>query len=153
MMLSARCRVCTHEYGPTQRQIRKHDWICRTCRNAKDQVWRARRKAEGRPVIPTDMPVEYHRAYNAKYYAQPEKRERRNANARTYRSREDVRPKALARLAVRNALRRGELHKEPCARCGASRVEAHHCDYSQPLVVAWLCADHHRQEHQKAEGR
>ena len=150
--MTAVCRVCRAGYTPTPNQIRKHDWICKTCRSENDRAWRVRRKAEGRPVIATEMPVEYHRAYNAAYYAKPEKRERRNVIMKAYRSRAEVRPKALARLAVRNALRRGELQKQPC-QCGTTRVQAHHSDYSQPLVVTWLCADCHRRKHAKAEGR
>ncbi len=147
------CRVCKNRFEPTPNQLRNSDFICKPCRNANDKKWRARRRLEGRPVISTDMPVEYHRAYNARYYSKPEKRERRNDNQRAYAAREGVRPKALARLAVRQAVRRGDLTKGSCAQCGSERVQAHHPDYSQPLMVTWLCAVHHREEHAKAEGR
>jgi ribosomal protein S27AE len=50
-----------------------------------------------------------------------------------------------AQNAVNNAVRDGKLKKEPCAICAASKVHAHHKDYSKPLEVVWLCARcHHR---------
>jgi HNH endonuclease len=56
-------------------------------------------------------------------------------------------PAMVARAAVRNALRRGQIAKQPCTHCGSNNVEAHHTDYSQPLIVTWLCAIHHREVH------
>jgi hypothetical protein len=38
--------------------------------------------------------------------------------------------------------------RQPCERCGGPS-EAHHADYSQPLVVSWLCKAHHRELHRK----
>jgi hypothetical protein len=52
-----------------------------------------------------------------------------------------------ARL-VSEALKRGDLMKQPCEVCGSTmRVEGHHEDYSKPLEVKWLCKLHHRQRH------
>ena len=50
--------------------------------------------------------------------------------------------KVNARKAVSNALRYGKLQKQPCW-CGATKVEAHHEDYSKQLEVIWLCEQHH----------
>ena len=47
-----------------------------------------------------------------------------------------------ARQTVRNAIRKGELKKQPCIVCGAE-AEAHHPDYTKPLDVDWLCRKHH----------
>jgi hypothetical protein len=53
---------------------------------------------------------------------------------------------------VNNAIRAGNLFKEPCEQCGSTdRIHAHHDDYSKPLNVRWLCAVHHRQWHMKNE--
>ena len=49
-----------------------------------------------------------------------------------------------ARLLATYALRRGELVKKPCFRCGAKRSEMHHVDYYDPLNVIWVCRKHHR---------
>lgn len=48
-----------------------------------------------------------------------------------------------ARDAVWSALRSGKLKRKPCEVCGAAKTEAHHLDYSKPLLVRWLCEDHH----------
>lgn len=57
--------------------------------------------------------------------------------------------KAAAHRATYNAMRRGELVRQPCQVCGTTdRVEAHHEDYSKPLVVEWMCRPCHRTEHE-----
>lgn len=55
--------------------------------------------------------------------------------------------KVRAMGAVRNAVRDGRLHKEPCRYCGDTEVEAHHPDYSKPLEVVWVCGKHHKMIH------
>lgn len=55
----------------------------------------------------------------------------------------------LCHLTVQNALRLGVIERQPCAVCGDLRAEAHHPRYDQPLVVEWLCRQHHRQLHAK----
>lgn len=42
--------------------------------------------------------------------------------------------------------RRGKLIPQPC-RCGSTKVEMHHPDYSKPLMVEWLCRPCHREIH------
>jgi hypothetical protein len=46
-----------------------------------------------------------------------------------------------ARELVRRALRAGRLKR------GSADTNAHHEDYSKPLVVGWFCRDHHGGEH------
>jgi hypothetical protein len=48
---------------------------------------------------------------------------------------------------VKYAIKTGKLTKLPCVKCGATDVDAHHPDYSQPLSVVWLCKQHHRDLH------
>lgn len=54
---------------------------------------------------------------------------------------------------VRKAIQAGTLKRGKCEVCGSLRVEAHHDDYTEPLVVRWLCrADHlafHRSQRAK----
>ena len=52
-----------------------------------------------------------------------------------------------ARHQLHNALARGKITKEPCAVCGAKKVDGHHADYSKPLEVNWLCRKHHMERH------
>lgn len=52
-----------------------------------------------------------------------------------------------AHHAVRRAIRRGELQRQPCADCGHPYAEAHHEDYSRPLDVVWLCRRDHLKRH------
>ena len=57
------------------------------------------------------------------------------------------RNKLRAHRAVAAALRRHELKRGKCEVCGSFRVDAHHDDYAQPLVVRWFCRKHHQQLH------
>lgn len=49
--------------------------------------------------------------------------------------------------AVETAIANGSLVRMPCEVCGATRVDAHHDDYSKPLDVRWLCRGHHLEHH------
>lgn len=51
--------------------------------------------------------------------------------------------KHRASLYVSCAVYFGDLQKQPCEKCGATKTEAHHDDYSKPLEVRWLCKTHH----------
>jgi len=58
--------------------------------------------------------------------------------------------KVSARYAVHNAIRRGDLIKQPCEVCGsAKRTHGHHDNYSNQLLVRWLCPKHHKDVHLK----
>lgn len=46
--------------------------------------------------------------------------------------------KQKAREKLRYAVKMGRVKKQKC-KCGNSRVEAHHEDYSEPLEVIWFC--------------
>lgn len=57
--------------------------------------------------------------------------------------------KYKAHKKVQGAVRRGSLVKQPCEKCGDVNVQGHHDDYSKPLVVRWLCVEHHNAWHKK----
>lgn len=42
------------------------------------------------------------------------------------------------------ALSSGRITRKPCSVCDDPRSEGHHCDYSKPLEVMWLCKKHHK---------
>lgn len=44
-------------------------------------------------------------------------------------------------------IRTGELVPQSCAVCGTEKTEAHHDDYTRPLIVRWLCRSCHRRHH------
>ena len=61
-------------------------------------------------------------------------------------------PEEMVKVYVRsltgNAIKRGQLVRQPCEVCGAALdVEAHHDDYTKPLDVRWLCKRHHAEHH------
>jgi hypothetical protein len=58
-----------------------------------------------------------------------------------------LKEKNRAQDKVQRAVRRGKIQKLTCAVCGSRQSEAHHTDYSQPLLVVWLCRKHHMAEH------
>jgi ribosomal protein S27AE len=57
--------------------------------------------------------------------------------------------KALAHKIARNARRSGVLVATTCEKCGESKVEMHHPDYTKPLAVQWLCKRCHTDLHMK----
>jgi hypothetical protein len=55
---------------------------------------------------------------------------------------------------VNNAVRSGFLKKpKQCQVCSAEpkRIHGHHCDYSKPLDVIWMCPSCHAEWHRKNE--
>jgi hypothetical protein len=55
-----------------------------------------------------------------------------------------------ARKMVYEALKSGNLEKEPCEECGSEDdVQAHHEDYDEPLEVKWYCRVCHREIHEQ----
>jgi hypothetical protein len=56
--------------------------------------------------------------------------------------------KRAAHIITGNAIRDGRLFVESCEVCGSWKTHAHHDDYSKPLDVRWLCAEHHSLWHQ-----
>lgn len=51
--------------------------------------------------------------------------------------------KRRARKLVSRAVAAGRIQPMPCEQCGAIKAQAHHDDYSKPLVVRWLCGKCH----------
>lgn len=57
---------------------------------------------------------------------------------------DEIHPRrASARLKITNAIAQKKIVRQPCAICNAERAQAHHCDYSKPYDVTWLCHEHH----------
>jgi transposase-like protein len=63
-------------------------------------------------------------------------------------------PEAVrAHWMVHNAIRRGQLKRQPCSNCGKAKAHAHHADYSRPFDITWLCSRCHRQLHAVTQGQ
>lgn len=60
-----------------------------------------------------------------------------------------------ARKALNNAVRDGKLARLPCEVCGNPKTHGHHHSYEKAdwLKVKWLCVKHHREEHQRIDGK
>ena len=67
--------------------------------------------------------------------------DKRNVKSRRYQIKFPIKLKAQS--LVNQAINRGELVRKPCQHCQNPKTEAHHCDYSKPLDVQWLCKKHH----------
>ena len=78
---------------------------------------------------------------------------RRSTSIAEWRAQNPKRGPAAARAAARQkakaARAKGVLVAQPCATCGAERVEMHHEDYSRPLDVVWLCRPCHLERHRE----
>lgn len=57
------------------------------------------------------------------------------------------RARRLVHLRVWNAIQAGKLIRQACEKCGNTKTQAHHDDYSKPLDVRWLCAPCHSAHH------
>lgn len=142
------CRLCGTAFTARAWQVAKSDYECRPCLCARRKAYRLQRIADGKPLAVQKADPAYNRAYLAQYYADPEKRALRAKRMRAYRSSDDEHAhRHRVRAKVSKAVKTGKLTRLPCEVCGASKTEAHHDDYSQPLNVRWLCPSHHREHH------
>lgn len=101
------------------------------------------------------------KATRKKYLSNPKVRKISQASKRAWEKRnkklskeirkrwiENNREKRKAHQLVQTAIRNGRLKRKPCMKCG-KKADAHHSDYSKPLVVKWLCPKHHKEVHRK----
>lgn len=133
------CRTCNiekpiNEYYKHKEMSDGYLNICKEC--IKSNV-RARRVLSPEKV----------RAYDNERSKKPNRI--RSKNERTKRRRAEV----SGYMAAHNKIARkmasgGIVRPEHCSYCGNNgRIEAHHSDYKQPLVITWLCAACHRRLH------
>ena len=94
-----------------------------------------------------------YKAWRARNPITDEERARGAENQRRYRADHSLKEHHDARRSVRNALLRGDLVKGVCEVCSATRVDAHHDDYSRPLDVRWLCRAHHMEVHNELRAK
>lgn len=61
------------------------------------------------------------------------------------------RDKIRARKLFNNAIKRGDIQRQPCCVCAQPNAEGHHPDYAKPLDVLWFCKKHHEAHHHPAD--
>lgn len=66
---------------------------------------------------------------------------------KSYEQSDDYKMKRSARNKIKNAIARGVVKRQPCEVCDTPNAEAHHEDYELPFDVAWLCREHHAEQH------
>lgn len=133
---------------------------CFKCRLSKDisMFYKHAGMSDGRLnkcIECTKNDVRINRRANIDYYRRYDKdRAKKNPDRnkkQSIRTRDKRRnsPEYLsAHNAVARAIKKGVIVKQPCQMCGSTEyVHAHHDDYSRPLAVMWLCAEHHSARH------
>lgn len=152
-MISPRpCRGCGGEFEISDSALKKRNYICKPCRKVETRKGNLRKKSEGKKVSGSRMPLSYHREYDKEYRKRPDVKKRRLDGFYKRLQGDEERWKYEARKETRNAIRRGDIIKQPCEVCGNTKVDAHHDDYSKPLEVRFLCRKHHSEHHAKARG-
>ena len=107
---------------------------CKSCTKSDASANRAKRLEEARKYDRERAELPHRRALAAQV---------------TRRMRREHPEKERAHRMVLRALGSGRLVRGACAVCGNRRAHAHHDDYSKPLEVIWLCAEHHSARHQQ----
>lgn len=138
------CKKCEADKEPSEFYAK--DKTCKECRKARVRENYRKNKS-------------YYQDYERSRAQQPHRIKARREYARTQAGKDALRRARLsyieryparrhAHVKVGNAIKRGELIKQPCEVCGDTNVHAHHDDYSKPLDVRWLCVNHHLEWHE-----
>ena len=91
----------------------------------------------------------YYRAYDVEREKTTKRRKRRDDFSKKWCI--EFPERAKAHKLVYAAVKKGDLIKQPCERCGRKDTHAHHEDYSKPLDVMWLCPVCHKARHKEID--
>jgi hypothetical protein len=69
------------------------------------------------------------------------------------RYRDKNKDKKFAHRELRKAMLRGDVVRPDTCGCGTANPQAHHPDYSQPLMVMWMCHRRHAELHRRTNAR
>ena len=141
------CKKCGAEFVKTKRKYP----TCNACQAVYLAEYRARRKAEGNPVVTGKVSRERRRETDRIRREKTDVKAKLREAARLRYADPVEREKALCRRKTRHAIKTGILQRRPCRDCGAPNVQAHPTDYSQHLLVEWLCPICHYAEHHAAK--
>ena len=120
---------------------------CKEC-NKKDVRENYKLKIDHYKEYESNRAMLPHRVEARRKYIQTESG--KNAELKSKRKYKKNNPiKDKAKVTLNNAVRDGRLMKpETCSECGSGgRIHGHHCDYSKPLDVIWLCPTCHVKWH------
>jgi len=133
---------------------------CFKCKTVKplDEFYKQSRMADGhlnKCKVCTKNDVHKHRADNIEKVRAYDRERGKNKDriqstteiTRAWREEDKRRTKAHS--AVAYAIRKGNLVRMPCVRCGEQKSVGHHEDYDKPLEVTWLCQPCHKQRHKE----
>jgi ribosomal protein S27AE len=125
------CKKCGTAFEPRAWQITCRDRRCLPCKRAQQNATNASKgdalREESRAAY------QRRRDYYLNYRPDPQRR--------------------AARRKVATEIEAGRLQRCPCEKCGETKSEAHHDDYSKPLDVNWLCRRHHVERHAMLKAR
>jgi len=130
------CRKCNKEFKPAKWQTKKHDWICKECRNVSIKKQ------------PYYKNVAF---YNEQYRKRPYVKESIKKQSKVRRERPGYKERAAIHNMVSYSVILGKIIKRPCEVCGTLKVDGHHPNYKKPLEVIWLCRKHHIQVERQAK--
>lgn len=138
-----RCNCCQHDkvladFPRNKNMADGYLNTCKTCRQRQCAQWRRENPSRTK---------EYDRNRAATAERRRQVQAARDRWAQRYPERK------AAEAVVTDAIRKGQLTPWPaCATpgCDNGPLEAHHCDYTRPLDVVWLCQCCHKQAHQLA---
>lgn len=137
------CSVCQRALDFTSffKDRSKKDGHCSTCKVC------SRKRADNWKEKNRDKVERYFKNYYAKNKREKtcqEKQKRRLKDIETIKRYPERRK---ARQMVNNHIIAGKIKRMPCEVCGNEKSQGHHCDYSKPLEVIWLCYKHHKEWH------
>jgi hypothetical protein len=159
--LTYKCKVCISAYQKARRDqkavLKSKDWKMKTADMATYmREWRKANPEKCRQYE-SKRPKRTSEEERAKYARKMKRlhgedyvvgeRKNRTGGVVGLLTPEVIALRQAARKKARRAVSLGKLTKLPCWTCGNTEVEAHHTDYSRPLDVVWLCAEHHREVH------
>jgi len=142
------CRKCgsTERYKPP---LGHKLGRCKACHKTRNKAWQKANPEKNRASSRawSQANPEKHRAkIKAWRKTNPEKIKNNN-----YKYEKNNPEKRAAHLAVRNAVKHGDLPRVStcdCVDCGIQAAEYHHEDYNKPLEVVALCKKCHFKRHQ-----
>lgn len=148
LIVCNKCKFVKQEsYFYKNNTISGLDTTCKECRkkrvreNRRENIEKYTAYDKKRALLPHRILAmrEYQKTDNGKAVSLKSSRRYRKNNPNAYK----------AQCIVNNSIRDGKLiGHSACEKCDSEiKIEAHHCDYTKPLDVMWLCRSCHNKWH------